>query len=87
MLLKWLVWPLHRAWLRVSGGHVGTRESSDHGMGTLVLTTTGWRSGERRRVPVYFMRDGERLVLVASNAGGDRDPAWYRNLVANPESP
>lgn len=55
-------------------------------MGTLLLTTTGRTSGQARSVPVYFLRDGERLVLVASNAGDDRDPAWYLNLRADPSA-
>lgn len=84
-MLKWLVWPVHRAWLGISNGRAGTAEPTARGMGTLVLTTVGRKSGEKRSVPVYFVRDGARLVLVASNAGDDRDPAWYLNLVAQPE--
>ncbi len=85
-LLRWLVWPLHRAWLSVSSGRIGTAEPTSQRMGTLVIATTGRKSGNRRRAPVYFMPDADRLVVVASNAGEDRDPAWYLNLLATPEA-
>jgi F420H(2)-dependent quinone reductase len=84
-LLRWLVWPLHRAWLSVSSGRIGTAEPTSQRMGTLVITTTGRKSGNRRSAPVYFMRDADRLVVVASNVGEDRDPAWYLNLIATPD--
>ncbi len=50
----------------------------------LLLTTTGNKSGQRRTVPIMYARDGERLVVIASNAGAATDPDWYRNLVADP---
>ena len=50
----------------------------------LLLTTTGRRSGERRTSPMMYIRDGDRLLVVASNAGADRDPMWYLNLVSDP---
>jgi deazaflavin-dependent oxidoreductase (nitroreductase family) len=42
------------------------------------------RSGRLRRVALYYGRDGERYVLVASNSGARRDPLRYRNLLADP---
>jgi deazaflavin-dependent oxidoreductase (nitroreductase family) len=51
---------------------------------TLLLTTTGARSGLPRATPLIYFRDGERIVLVASNYGDERHPAWYHNLRANP---
>ena len=51
----------------------------------LLLTTTGRKSGKRITVPVTFMRDGERPVVVASNHGYDQHPGWYYNLVADPD--
>jgi F420H(2)-dependent quinone reductase len=52
----------------------------------MLLTTTGRRSGVARTVPVVCMRDGERLVVIGSNAGNDRTPAWALNLIATPEA-
>jgi deazaflavin-dependent oxidoreductase (nitroreductase family) len=51
----------------------------------LLLTTTGARSGERRTTPMMYIPDGDRLLVVASNAGAPRHPDWYHNLVAHPE--
>ena len=66
------------AWLyRVTGGTIGHRAG---GLRNLLLTTTGRRSGERRTVPLTYMADGDRYVLVASNGGADRHPAWWLNL-------
>lgn len=48
------------------------------------LTTTGRRTGEARTATLYAWPDGERLVIVGSNGGDDRDPAWVGNLRANP---
>lgn len=50
----------------------------------LLLTTTGARSGQRRTTPVMFIRDGDQLLVIASNAGAPRHPDWYYNLVADP---
>lgn len=52
----------------------------------LILTTTGWKSGEKRRVPLMFGRDGDDYLLVASLGGASEHPYWYRNLVAHPEA-
>jgi len=52
----------------------------------LLLTTTGRRSGQRRTAPVLYMQDGERLVVIGSNAGNARTPAWSLNLQANPDA-
>jgi deazaflavin-dependent oxidoreductase (nitroreductase family) len=50
----------------------------------LLLTTVGTRTGLRRTTPMMFHRDGERLLVVASNIGAPAHPDWYRNLAANP---
>ena len=55
------------------------------GMNDLLLTTRGRRSGKLRRTALVYVRDGERYVLAASHAGADRHPAWYLNLVADPD--
>jgi deazaflavin-dependent oxidoreductase (nitroreductase family) len=56
------------------------------GAPVLLLTTTGRRSGTTRTAPVLYMRDGERLIVIGSNAGNQRAPAWSLNLTANPEA-
>jgi F420H(2)-dependent quinone reductase len=50
----------------------------------LLLTTTGRRSGQQRTAPVVYMDDGARLVVIGSNAGNVRPPAWSLNLRASP---
>jgi deazaflavin-dependent oxidoreductase (nitroreductase family) len=51
----------------------------------LLLTTTGRRSGQQRTAPVVYLADGERLIVIGSNAGNERAPAWALNLKDNPE--
>ena len=52
----------------------------------LLLTSTGRRSGQKRTAPVLFLEYGERHVVVGSNAGNERAPAWSFNLKANPDA-
>ncbi|MFE4977056.1 nitroreductase/quinone reductase family protein [Kitasatospora sp. NPDC056651] len=70
------------AGFRADGGTVGGELA---GMPLLLLTVVGARSGEPRTTPLVHLADGGRLVVFASNGGSERDPAWYRNLVAHPE--
>jgi deazaflavin-dependent oxidoreductase (nitroreductase family) len=51
----------------------------------LLLTTTGRKTAQRRTTPMMFDRDGDDLVVIASNQGAPADPDWYRNLTADPE--
>ncbi|GAA0898209.1 nitroreductase/quinone reductase family protein [Pseudonocardia zijingensis] len=51
----------------------------------LLLTTTGRRSGSSHTTPMMFHRDGDRVLVIASNAGAPEHPDWYLNLVAVPE--
>jgi deazaflavin-dependent oxidoreductase (nitroreductase family) len=55
-----------------------------NGVPTLLLTTTGRKSGEARTLPLIYGRDGERYVIVASRGGAPDHPGWYKNLVASP---
>jgi deazaflavin-dependent oxidoreductase (nitroreductase family) len=55
-----------------------------NGAPTLLLTTTGRRSGEPRTTPLIFGRDGADYVVVASVGGMPQHPAWYLNLCAEP---
>lgn len=56
-----------------------------NGTQTLLLTTTGRRSGEERTTPLIYGRDGDDFLIVASKGGSDEPPAWYLNLAAQPE--
>jgi deazaflavin-dependent oxidoreductase (nitroreductase family) len=55
------------------------------GWPTLLLTTRGTKSGKPRRTALIYGQDGDRYLLVGSNAGAPRHPAWYLNLVEHPE--
>jgi proline iminopeptidase len=52
---------------------------------TLLLKTTGRKSGEDRLLPLIYGNDGDNVVIVASKGGAPKHPAWYLNLDANPE--
>jgi len=52
----------------------------------LLLTTTGRKSGVPRTAPVVYLADGERIVVIGSNAGNTRTPAWALNLRSNPDA-
>src|ERR1700759_186116 len=56
------------------------------GATTLLLTTTGHKSGEERTTPLIFREDGDRWVIVASKGGSPEQPAWYENLQADPSA-
>jgi deazaflavin-dependent oxidoreductase (nitroreductase family) len=62
---------------KVSGGFAGVP--------MLLLTTTGARSGRRHTTPLTYVPDGDRMIVFASKAGAPTNPAWYHNLVANPQ--
>ncbi len=66
---------------RENGGRVG---GPFEGMPLLILHMTGAKSGEPRLKPMAFLRDGERYVVFASYAGRPNNPAWYHNLIAQP---
>jgi deazaflavin-dependent oxidoreductase (nitroreductase family) len=51
----------------------------------VLLTTTGRRTGVQRTSPMMFHRDGDRILVIASNMGAARHPEWYLNLVADPQ--
>ena len=71
----------HTLVYRASGGRVGTRI---WGLSILLLTTRGRKTGRPRTTPLCFLRDGEDLVVVASNGGMDWFPSWWLNLLREP---
>src|SRR5262249_20183775 len=66
---------------RANAGTLGGRLA---GAKLLLLTTIGAMTGPPRTRPMGYTIDGDRILVVASNAGADHHPAWYHNLVANP---
>jgi deazaflavin-dependent oxidoreductase (nitroreductase family) len=68
---------------RETGGEVG--HIWKEGSTILLLTTKGRRTGNRTTTPLIYARDGDRLVIVASQGGAPKHPGWYENLVRNPE--
>jgi deazaflavin-dependent oxidoreductase (nitroreductase family) len=67
---------------RAERGKLGGRWA---GRPLLLLTTTGARSGRPHTTPIMYVPDGDRLLVIASNAGAPVHPDWYRNLAAHPE--
>ena len=55
------------------------------GRPVLIMTNIGARSGQPRETPLAYTRDGETYVVIASKGGAPTHPAWFHNLVANPE--
>ncbi|MFQ5478342.1 MAG: nitroreductase family deazaflavin-dependent oxidoreductase [Candidatus Binatia bacterium] len=78
-----LFWKVHAWCYRVSGGRLG---ATAMGMPVLLLTTTGRRSGEPRTVALMYLPRGDDCVVIASNAGEPRHPAWWLNLERQPEA-
>ena len=74
---------LHAAVYRRTHGRVLGRMA---GQPVLLLETVGRRSGQRRTTPVQYLATGETFVVVASDGGSARPPAWYLNLLANPHA-
>ena len=52
---------------------------------SLLLTTTGRKSGERFIFPLFYGMTGDSYIVVASKGGAPEDPGWYKNILANPE--
>jgi deazaflavin-dependent oxidoreductase (nitroreductase family) len=66
---------------RATGGRLGRRFVNAD---ILLLTTTGRKSGAKHTVPLIYLRDEDRVVVVASYAGRPDPPDWYKNLLADP---
>jgi deazaflavin-dependent oxidoreductase (nitroreductase family) len=70
---------------RITRGRT-TFSSVASGLPVVILTTTGARSGRRRTIPLLALRDGERMIVIASNFGRPKHPGWYHNLRAHPRA-
>jgi deazaflavin-dependent oxidoreductase (nitroreductase family) len=86
------LWPVtnrlagaHTYLYRKTGGRIGARVPGGKGR-MLLLDHVGARSGALRTSPLLYVPDGENLVLIASKGGFPKNPAWFHNLRANPET-
>ncbi len=84
-------WPLltrlmggHAKAYRATNGLIGHRVPGAPEM--LLLDHVGAKSGKRRYTPLVFARDGGGVVLIASKGGYPKNPAWFHNLMANPDT-
>jgi len=73
---------MDRPLMRLTGGRV----SSVSGYPSLLLTTTGAKSGLPRTVPLLYVEAGEGIAIIGSRFGSTRHPGWYHNLRARPEA-
>lgn len=86
------VWPATRRFMGVhtflykrTGGRLGHTIPGVPGQ-MLLLDHVGAKSGTKRTSPLLYVRDGEDIVIVASKGGFPKNPAWFHNLVANPDT-
>jgi F420H(2)-dependent quinone reductase len=68
---------------KVTGGWLGGTFRG--GAPVCLVTTTGKRSGQPRTIALLYLVDGDDVVLVASKGGMSHSPAWYHNMMANPD--
>jgi deazaflavin-dependent oxidoreductase (nitroreductase family) len=74
---------LNKPVYRLSGGRIGGKVGKAP---VLLLTTTGRKSGLERTAPVVYLADGDNVVIINTNAGHEKVPAWSLNLKAKPEA-
>lgn len=68
---------------KLSGGRIGAKVGEGP---VLLLTTTGRKSGEPRTAPVLYLAHGEAMIVIDTNAGNEKLPAWSHNLKATPRA-
>ena len=82
-----IFWTLHRTAYRLTGGGFGlSRPVAGSKFGMLRLATIGRRSGQSRVAIIGYYEDGPNLVTLAMNGWGDKEPAWWLNIQALPET-
>ena len=83
---RWLaknIAPKADPWLlRATGGRLAMGMM----LPSALITTTGAKTGQPRTNPVFYFHDGQDVIVIASNYGGDTNPGWYYNLTANPRA-
>src|SRR5688572_13699267 len=74
---------------RLTGGRIGgtwrVGSALRKGVPICLLTTLGRKSGQPRTAPLLYLRDAERVVVVASQGGLPRNPQWYLNVLEHPD--
>lgn len=74
---------LHTFAYRTTSGRLGRRLVNND---MLLLTTVGRSTGREHTVPLLYLREGDRLIVIASYGGRAEHPEWYRNLVVHPRA-
>lgn len=74
---------IHTFLYRLSGGRIGGRFGKSP---VLLLTTTGRKTGKQRTTPLLYLKDDDKLILVASKGGAPTHPIWWLNLQARPQA-
>ena len=82
VMLKWVSRINTFMYRRGGGDGLG---STFQNIPVALLTTTGRKSGQPRVNPLYFLRDGDRVIVAASKVGSAKHPMWYLNLKADPK--
>lgn len=80
--MRWM-WRVHKLFWNLSGGRLG-KQIGD--MRVLELVTTGHKTGEERSVLLYHLESPDGALVAGSNLGSDSDPAWVKNLRAEPRA-
>ena len=86
---RWFIrsfWAAQRFLYSVTGGRLGLRTATPGHWGMLRLRTVGRRTGEERKAILGYFEDGPDLVTMAMNGWGDAEPAWWLNLLAQPDA-
>jgi len=86
---RWFVriaWVVHRGIYRITGGRRGLWLPKPNKWGAMRVTTIGRRTGEKRSVILGYYEDGPNLVTMAMNGWGEGEPAWWLNLLSNPDA-
>ncbi len=81
-VIKHIVSPSQRLLYRLTGGRAFT--TAGPGRQVLLLTTRGRLTGKARTVPIYYLRDGNRIIICNVNPGFERTNPWVTNLRAHP---
>jgi len=86
---RWFIrsaWVVHRAIYNVTGGNRGLKIPTDDQWGIMRLHSVGRRSGAERVAILAYFEEGPNLVTLAMNGWGEKDPAWWLNLQAQPDT-
>ncbi|HEY5628087.1 MAG TPA: nitroreductase family deazaflavin-dependent oxidoreductase [Candidatus Limnocylindrales bacterium] len=85
---RWFIrvaWVAHRAYFRLTLGRRGLWPPTRDRWGAMRLRTVGRRSGRERVAILAYLEDGPNLITMAMNGWAEPDPAWWRNLQADPD--